>query len=150
MSQLVQQSHASQPQPFWKPYDDPSPTGPTGHTGPTGPQGVDGFSSGAIYYFNKSVSSGVSTYDEMSKTPLFNPGQDVTITADGTIAEFITPVNDPDVFIIPAGNWLFDAVISLNTTYSTQVVRTSIWVRDTLGNETLIGQTTTDEVEVIY
>lgn len=149
MSQLVKQSHASTPQPFWKPYDDPSPTGPTGNTGPTGPQGVDGFSSGAIYYFNKSVSSGVSTYDEMSKTPLFNAGQDVTVSADGTIAEFITPVNDPDVFIIPAGNWLFDAVLSLNTTYSTQIVRTTIWVRDTLGNETLIGQTTTDEVEVI-
>ena len=149
MSQLVQQSHASQPQPFWKPYDDPSPTGPTGHTGPTGPQGVDGFSTGAIYYFNKSVPSGVSTYDEMAKTPLFNAGQDVVVTADGTIAEFITPVNDPGVFIIPAGNWLFDAVISLNVAYSTQIVRTAIYVRDTSGTETLIGASFADEVEVI-
>ena len=152
MSQLVKQSHASTPQPFWRPYDDPPPPGPTGATGPTGAQGepgTDGFSSGAIYYFNKSVSSGVSTYDEMSKTPLFNAGQNVTITADGTIAEFITPVNDPDVFVIPAGNWLFDAVLQLNVAYTTQIVRTSIWVRDTLGNETLIGQTTNDELEVI-
>jgi len=149
MSQLVQQSHASQPQPFWKPYDDVSPTGPTGHTGPTGPQGVDGFSTGAIYYFNKSVPSGVLTYDEMSKIPLFNAGQDVTVTADGTIAEFITPVNDPGVFIIPAGNWLFDAVISLNTTYSTQIVRTAIYVRDVSGTETLIGASFADEVEII-
>ena len=149
MSQLIKQSHAATPQPFWKPYDDVSPTGPTGFTGPTGPQGVDGFSTGAIYYFNKSVPSGVSTYDEMAKTPLFNAGQDVTITADGTIAEFITPVNDPGVFIIPAGNWLFDAVISLNVAYSTQIVRTAIYVRDTSGTETLIGASFADEVEII-
>lgn len=149
MSQLVKQSHASTPQPLWRPYDDPAPTGPTGSTGPTGPQGVDGFSTGAIYYFNQSVSSGVSTYKQMAKTPLFNAGQNVTIGTDGTIAEFITPVNDPDVFIIPAGNWLFDAVINLNVAYSTQIVRTSIWVRDVAGVETLIGQTTTDEVEII-
>jgi hypothetical protein len=125
------------------------PTGATGPIGPTGPQGTPGLSSGAIYYFNKSVPSGVSTYDEMARIPLFNAGQDVTITTTGTIAEFITPINDPNVSLIPAGNWLFSAVLSLNVAYTTQLVRTSVWIRDTGGTETLIGQSSTDEVEVV-
>lgn len=149
MSQLVKQSHASTPQPLWKPWDELSPTGPTGNTGPTGPQGVDGFSTGAIYYFNKSTPSSVPPYDEMSKVPQFNGGQNVNVSADGLIADFITPVGDPGVSLIPAGNWLFDAVIQLSASYTTQRVRTEVYVRDISGVETLIGQTTTDEVEIV-
>lgn len=149
MSQLVKQSHASTPQPLWKPWDELSPTGPTGNTGPTGPQGVDGFSTGAIYYFNKSTPSDTPPYDEMSKVPLFNGGQNVSVSADGLIAEFITPAGDPGVSLIPAGNWLFDAVIQLSASYTTERVRTEVYVRDISGVETLIGQTTTDEVEIV-
>ncbi len=152
MSVLVRQSHAAQPQPFWRPYDDPpvpGPTGVTGATGPTGAAGTDGFSSGALYFFNKSVSSGVSTYDEMAKTPLFNLGQNVVVNVDGPIAAFITPANDPNVLIVPAGNWIFDAVMRLNVAYSTQVVKCEVYSRDSGGVETLLGDNTTDEVEVL-
>jgi len=139
MSQLIRQSHSSTPQPLWRPFDLPAPPGPTGATGP---QGIDGFSSGSIYYFNKST-------DEMSKSPLFNTGQNVVVVSDGIIATFTTPVLEPNVFLIPAGNWIFDCVMKLNVGYSTQFVRTEIYIVDTLGNETLIGQTTVDEVELI-
>jgi len=149
MSQLVKQSHAATPQPFWRPYDDPLPPGPTGNTGPTGPQGADGFSSGAIYYFNKSVSSGVSTYFEMAKTPLFTAGQTATATVDGPVVEFITPTNDPGVLIVPAGNWIFDVVMALNVAYTTQKVTCEVYQRDTGGTETLLGDNTNDDLELI-
>lgn len=152
MSQLIKQSHAATPQPFWRPYDDPPPPGPTGQTGATGPTGAagtDGFSSGAIYYFNKSVSSGVSTYYEMAKTPLFNLAQNVVATADGPVVEFITPVNDPDVFVVPPGNWIFDVVMKLNVAYSTQLVRCEVYSRDIAGVETLLGDNVSDEVELV-
>ena len=148
MSQLIKQSHAATPYPLWRSVDDPLPQGPTGNTGPTGPQGNDGFSTGAIYYFNKSVSSGVSTYFEMAKTPLFNTGQNVVVSANGTIVEFITPPNDPGVLIVPASNWIFDVIMKLNVAYSTQYVKCEVYSRDTGGVETLLGDNTNDEVEL--
>jgi hypothetical protein len=149
MSQLIHQSHASTPQPFWLPFDTVLPPGPTGNTGPTGPQGADGFSSGRIYYFNKSVSSDIPTYFEMDQVPLFTAGQSSVATVDGPIVEFATPLNDPDTIQIPAGNWIFDVVMFLNVGYSFQKVLAEVYVRDLAGVETLIGSNINDDVEIV-
>jgi hypothetical protein len=85
----------------------------------------------------------------MSKTPLFNPAQNVVVSADGLIATFTTPVGEPNVFLIPAGNWIFDCVMRLNVAYTTQIVRTEIYSVDTGGVETFISETTSDQVELI-
>ena len=149
MSQLIHQSHASTPQPFWLPFDTVLPPGPTGNTGPTGPQGADGFSSGRIYYFNKSVPSDIPGYFEMDQVPLFTAGQSAVAIVDGPIVEFATPLNDPDTIQIPAGNWIFDVVMFLNVGYSFQKVLAEVYVRDIAGAETLIGSNTNDQVDIV-
>ena len=149
MSQLIHQSHASTPQPFWLPYDTVLPPGPTGNTGPTGPKGTDGFSSGRIYYFNSSVPSDIPGYFEMDQTPLFNPGQQIVATEEGPFARFITPLGDPDTIQVPAGNWIFDVVLFTNTTFVAQSVNVEVYVRDIDGNETLLGSTANDDIEII-
>jgi hypothetical protein len=84
----------------------------------------------------------------MAKTPLFNTGQNVVVSANGTIVEFITPPNDPGVLIVPASNWIFDVIMKLNVAYSTQYVKCEVYSRDTGGVETLLGDNTNDEVEL--
>ena len=138
MSLLGQQVYANTQQPLWLPFTTVVPTGPTGmqgNTGPTGPtgnNGVDGITTGKIYYFNKSQTDpAYGGTNIMSPTPLFNPGQSVSvvgpaITPPVRFAEFITVSGDPDVSIVPAGNWVFDIVLQLNVPYTGQQIHAEV------------------------
>lgn len=67
------------------------------------------------YYLNGSVNQGTiggNTYYEMSRDPIFGPGSDFTIAADGYIAQFITDAADPSLLNIPAGNWNLEMYFS--------------------------------------
>jgi hypothetical protein len=70
-----------------------------------------GGGSSVSYYLNGSINQGTiggSTYYQMSKTAVFGAGTDFTRTnaqGNGLIAQFITDVNDPNVLLIPGGNF---------------------------------------------
>jgi hypothetical protein len=72
---------------------------------------TSGGGSSVSYYLNGSISQGViggSTYYQMSKTAVFGAGTDFTRTnaqGNGLIAQFITDANDPNVLLIPGGNF---------------------------------------------
>jgi hypothetical protein len=70
-----------------------------------------GGGSSVSYYLNGSINQGTiggSTYYQMSKTAVFGAGTDFTRTnaqGNGLIAQFITDVNDPNVLLVPGGNF---------------------------------------------
>jgi len=72
---------------------------------------TSGGGSSVSYYLNGSISQGViggSTYYQMSKTAVFGAGTDFARTnaqGNGLIAQFITDANDPNVLLIPGGNF---------------------------------------------
>jgi len=70
-----------------------------------------GGGSSVSYYLNGSINQGTiggSTYYQMSKTAVFGAGTDFTRTnaqGNGLIAQFITDANDPNVLLVPGGNF---------------------------------------------
>ena len=72
---------------------------------------TSGGGSSVSYYLNGSINQGTiggSTYYQMSKTAIFGAGTDFTRTnaqGNGLIAQFITDANDPNVLLIPGGNF---------------------------------------------
>ena len=72
---------------------------------------TSGGGSSVSYYLNGSINQGTiggSIYYQMSKTAVFGAGTDFTRTnaqGNGLIAQFITDVNDPNVLLIPGGNF---------------------------------------------
>lgn len=149
MSLLGTQVYANPITPIWLSATTPLPIGPTG---PTGPQGDAGFSSGAIYYFNKSQTDGPTTYNKMQRTPLFNAGQTVVVPGPTAVpvrfAEFITDVGEPGVTVVPPGNWIFDLVMKLDVPYTNQQMYAEVYVYDGVGL-TLIGTNTADPVDIV-
>ncbi len=53
-------------------------------------------------------------YRELSKDPIIGAGTDITISADGYVASYITDANDPDVVIVPGGNFNCEFYFSVN------------------------------------
>ena len=82
---------------------------------------TSGGGSSVSYYLNGSISQGTiggSTYYQMSKTAVFGPGTDFTRTnvqGDGLIAQFITDANDPNVLLIPGGNFNLEFYFSASS-----------------------------------
>lgn len=80
-----------------------------------------GGGSSVSYYLNGSINQGViggSTYYQMSKTAIFGAGTDFTRTnaaGNGLIAQFITDVNDPNVLLIPGGNFNLELYFSASS-----------------------------------
>ena len=77
-----------------------------------------GGGSSVSYYLNGSVSQGTIggvAYKELNKTPIFGAGTDITISADGYIASFITDAGDPNKLLIPAGNWNLETFFSASS-----------------------------------
>ena len=77
-----------------------------------------GGGSSVSYYLNGSVSQGTIggvAYKEINRTPVFGAGTDISISADGYIASFITDALDPNKLIIPAGNWNFETYFSASS-----------------------------------
>jgi hypothetical protein len=67
-----------------------------------------GGGSSVSYYLNSSVSQGTIggvAYRELSKDPIIGAGTDIAISSNGYVANYITDVNDPDVTIVPGGNF---------------------------------------------
>lgn len=145
MSLLANEAYANPNRQLWLSADTVLPVGPTG---PTGPQGPAGFSSGAVYYFNKSVPSDIPGYFQMSRTPAIVPVQTIS-SGNGLIASFASDPNDPDATTVPAGNWLFDLVMSMNAGFTNQSVYAEIYSRNLAGVETLLGDNLSDPTAIL-
>ena len=82
---------------------------------------TSGGGSSVSYYLNGSINQGViggSTYYQMSKTAIFGAGTDFTRTnaaGNGLIAQFITDVNDPNVLLVPGGNFNLEFYFSASS-----------------------------------
>ena len=86
---------------------------------------TSGGGSSVSYYLNGSINQGViggSTYYQMSKTAVFGAGTDFTRTnaaGNGLIAQFITDANDPNVLLIPGGNFNLELYFSASSSGGT-------------------------------
>jgi hypothetical protein len=86
---------------------------------------TSGGGSSVSYYLNGSINQGViggSTYYQMSKTAIFGAGTDFTRTnaaGNGLIAQFITDVNDPNVLLVPGGNFNLELYFSASSSGGT-------------------------------
>ena len=77
-----------------------------------------GGGSSVSYYLNSSVSQGTIggvAYKELSKDPIAGAGTDITISADGYIASYITDANDPALLEVPGGNFNCEFYFSVNS-----------------------------------
>jgi hypothetical protein len=86
------------------------------------PTGGGGGGSSVSYYLNGSVSQGTiggNTYYEMNKVPVLGTGTDFSIGADGYIAQFLTDANDPNVLLIPGGNFNLEFYFSASSSGGT-------------------------------
>lgn len=76
-----------------------------------------GGGSSVSYYLNSSVSQGTIggvAYRELSKDPIIGAGTDIAISSNGYVANYITDVNDPDVVLVPGGNFNCEFYFSVN------------------------------------
>jgi hypothetical protein len=84
-----------------------------------------GGGSSVSYYLNGSINQGTiggSTYYQMSKTAILGAGTDFTRTnaaGNGLIAQFITDVNDPNVLLVPGGNFNLELYFSASSSGGT-------------------------------
>jgi hypothetical protein len=82
---------------------------------------TSGGGSSVSYYLNGSINQGTiggSTYYQMSKTAVFGAGTDFTRTnaaGNGLIAQFITDANDPNVLLVPGGNFNLEFYFSASS-----------------------------------
>jgi hypothetical protein len=77
-----------------------------------------GGGSSVSYYLNSSVSQGTiggNAYRQLSKTPVIGAGTDITISANGYIANYITDANDPALLEVPGGNFNCEFYFSVNS-----------------------------------
>ena len=77
-----------------------------------------GGGSSVSYYLNSSVSQGTIggvAYRELSKDPISGAGTDITISADGYVASYITDANDPALLEVPGGNFNCEFYFSVNS-----------------------------------
>ena len=77
-----------------------------------------GGGSSVSYYLNTSVSQGTIggvAYKQLSKVPISGAGTDVTISANGYVASYITDANDPALLEVPAGNFNCEFYFSVNS-----------------------------------
>ena len=77
-----------------------------------------GGGSSVSYYLNSSVSQGTIggvAYRELSKEPIIDAGTDITISANGYVASYITDANDPSLLEVPGGNFNCEFYFSVNS-----------------------------------
>jgi hypothetical protein len=77
-----------------------------------------GGGSSVSYYLNSSVSQGTIggvAYRQLSKDPISGAGTDISISANGYIASYITDANDPALLEVPAGNFNCEFYFSVNS-----------------------------------
>ena len=136
-------------------------TGATGYgsTGATGPQGPNGFSTGAIYYFNNDIgttgNTGLPGYTggngstggtipysgnprELSRDISINgpiPGTVTTVimtitagTSPVFLQSFLTPIGDPNITSLPAGNWNYEIYASISNLNQKSYLFTKMYI----------------------
>ena len=118
-------------------------TGATGTPGPTGLVGPPGYSSGLVFYLNRSQTDSVldeyyvqDDYPTDSiQTNVQNP-----ITGDATLlATFITPTNLPNTTTLPPGTWNISINAQITATGSASgTLYCEIWKRSFGGGEVLL------------
>jgi hypothetical protein len=101
-----------------------------------------GGGSSVSYYLNGSVNQGTIggiAYRELSKSPILGAGTDFTINADGYIASFITDAGDPNLLLIPAGNWNFETYLQASSGGGTPTFYIELYKVNSGGTATLIA-----------
>jgi len=92
-----------------------------------------GGGSSVSYYLNTSVSQGTIggvAYKQLSKVPISGAGTDVTISANGYIANYITDANDPALLEVPAGNFNCEFYFSVNSNAHNSYVYAELYKYD--------------------
>ena len=92
-----------------------------------------GGGSSVSYYLNTSVSQGTIggvAYKQLSKTPISGAGTDVTISANGYVASYITDANDPALLEVPAGNFNCEFYFSVNSNAHNPYVYAEVYKYD--------------------
>jgi|694.fasta_scaffold43030_1 hypothetical protein len=100
-----------------------------------------GGGSSVSYYLNSSVSQGTIggvDYRELSKDPIAGAGTDITISANGYVASFLTDANDPSLLEVPAGNFNCELYFSVNSNNHNPYVYAEVYKYDG-STFTLIG-----------
>jgi hypothetical protein len=92
-----------------------------------------GGGSSVSYYLNTSVSQGTIggvAYKQLSKVPIAGAGTDVSISANGYIASYITDANDPALLEVPAGNFNCEFYFSVNSNAHNPYVYAEVYKYD--------------------
>jgi hypothetical protein len=100
-----------------------------------------GGGSSVSYYLNSSVSQGTiggNAYRQLSKSPIIGAGTDITISANGYIANYITDANDPSLLEVPGGNFNCELYFSVNSNNHNPYVYAELYKYDGT-NFTLLG-----------
>ena len=100
-----------------------------------------GGGSSVSYYLNSSVSQGTIggvAYRELSKDPIIGAGTDLAIASNGYIASYITDANDPDVVLVPGGNFNCEFYFSVNNNTGNPFTYAELYKYDGT-NFTLLG-----------
>jgi hypothetical protein len=106
------------------------------------PEAGGGGGASVNYYLNGSVSQGTIggiAYREMNKTPILGAGTDFTIAADGYIASFITDAGDPNLLLIPGGNWNLETYFAASSGGGSPSFYVELYKVDSGGTATLIA-----------
>ena len=106
------------------------------------PQGGGGGGASVSYYLNGSVSQGTIggiAYREMNKTPILGSGTDFTINANGYIASFITDAGDPNLLLIPGGNWNLETYFAASSGGGSPSFYVELYKVDSGGTATLVA-----------
>ena len=77
--------------------------------------GSGGGGASQAFYFNGSVASGVTGYQQMSTAANTGASSDFSVSANGYIASFLTDSGSPNQLLIPAGNWNFEIYMNANS-----------------------------------
>jgi hypothetical protein len=102
------------------------------------PTGGGGGSS-VNYYLNGGTAASVSTYYQMSNTPVIGSGVNFTLAANGVIAQFLTDAGNPNSLTIPAGNWNFELYLSASSSGGTPNYYVDLYKYSIGGTFTLIA-----------
>ena len=92
-----------------------------------------GGGSSVSYYLNSSVSQGTLggvAYRQFSKTPIAGAGTDISVSANGYIASYITDANDPALLEVPAGNFNCEFYFSVNSNNHNPYVYAEVYKYD--------------------
>jgi len=92
-----------------------------------------GGGSSVSYYLNSSVSQGTIggvAYRQLGKTPIIGAGTDITISANGYVASYITDANDPALLEVPAGNFNCEFYFSVNSNNHNPYVYAEVYKYD--------------------